>query len=416
MKQHARLSVRIACGVAFCLIAAVGAASSSRATVRTDVAAGRVVESTLEATLLADLSSANWSLLDSDMAVTQELALLRGMARSVTPKLALGIRGAPSDLLNTKVWQPTTFSNLKVLTVPPSNLVSPRNRFTFSWLPLAAEPDTASTETTRGLLAQNLPSNQGPTAPTEAQREADLARKLANPISSLISVPFQSNFNFGIGPTQNGFQYLLNVQPVVPFSLTENWNLIARMIMPVIYQNDIFPGAGDQFGLGDTTFQMFFSPKAATKGGVIWGVGPLFFVPSGAYLLSTSTWGAGVDAVALKQVPQRWMNGGILTYGMLASQTWPVSGAAPINSLFLQPFVAYTLKNSVTFNLQSQSTYNWTQSQWTVPLIASVSKIYKFGSQLTSIGVGAKYYPVSPTGQPTWGLQLTITLLFPTKQ
>jgi len=200
----------------------------------------------------------------------------------------------------------------------------------------------------------------------------------------------------------------------VPFSLSADWNLVARMIMPVIYQDEIFPGAGSQFGIGDTTFQFFFSPKAPTPSGLIWGVGPTFFVPSGAYLLSSNTWGAGVDAVALKQVPQPWMNGGILTYGILATQTWPFSGPAPINVMFLQPFVSYTLKSTVSFNLQTQATYNWTQSQWTVPVIGSVSKIFKFGGQLTSLGFGVKYYAVRPVTAPQWGVQLVVTLLFPT--
>ena len=264
-------------------------------------------------------------------------------------------------------------------------------------------------------LAQSPPDGDAAAAPTDEAREADLAKQLANPVSSLISVPFQQNIQFGIGPANAGWQDLMNIQPVVPFGISADWNLVARMIMPVTYQDEIFPGAGSQFGIGDTTFQFFFSPKAPTKNGVIWGIGPLFFVPSGSYLLSTSTWGAGVAAVALKQVPKPYMGGGIFTYGALVTQLWPVSGAAPINSLFLQPFVSYTLKNSVTFNFQTQTTYNWTQSQWMVPLILSVSKVYKFGGQLTSLAFGLKYYPVRPVTAPQWGVQLVVTLLFPKK-
>ncbi len=205
----------------------------------------------------------------------------------------------------------------------------------------------------------------------------------------------------------------MNIQPVVPFSISRDWNLIARMIMPVVYQNEIFPGAGSQFGIGDTTFQFFFSPKAPTKSGVLWGVGPSFFVPSGAYLLSTNTWGAGVSAVVLKQVPMPYIGGGVLTYGTLVSQTWPVSGPAPINILYVQPFVAYTLKNSVTFNIHAEAPYNWTENQWTVPLVAFVGKVYNFGGHPAQIALGVKYYAVRPVTAPQWGIQLWVTLLFP---
>jgi len=265
-------------------------------------------------------------------------------------------------------------------------------------------------EDTGRLRAQSPPQSE---ASNEAARQADVAKQLANPISSLIIVAFQSNFNFGIGPSPSGFQYLLNIQPVYPSSLNETWNFVTLMNIPIIYQNQISPGAGSQFGLGDTTFQFFFSPKAPTKGGIIWGVGPTVFVPTGTDpLLSGRTWGAGVDGVVLTQIPQQ---AGVWTVGILGSQTWSFAGPAAINTLFLQPSVAFTFKNTVTITLQSESTLNWNQGQWTVPIIASVSKIFKFGDQLTSIGLSAKYYPVSPVGAATWGLRFTVTLLYPGK-
>jgi hypothetical protein len=208
----------------------------------------------------------------------------------------------------------------------------------------------------------------------------------------------------------------MNIQPVVPFSISKDWNLIERMIMPVTYQNEIFPGAGSQFGIGDTIFQTFFSPKAPTSGGVIWGIGPLLYVPTNAYLLSTNTWAAGVDFVALKQVPKPWWGGGIFTYGALVTQQWPFSGTAQITTLFLQPFIAYTLKSSLTFTLQSQASYLWTQEQWTVPILGLVSKVYKFGNQPVSLQFGVKYWPVRPVTAPQWGVVLNVALLFPTKQ
>jgi len=133
---------------------------------------------------------------------------------------------------------------------------------------------------------------------TAFAQDADLAKQLSNPLAALISVPFQFNYNQGFGPA-DGDQLLLNVQPVVPISLSEDWNLISRTIVPVIYQKDIFPEAGSQFGLGDINVSLFLSPKKPTSG-VIWGVGPVFYFASATDdLLGADKWGAGPSAVAL---------------------------------------------------------------------------------------------------------------------
>ena len=195
---------------------------------------------------------------------------------------------------------------------------------------------------------------------------AELAKKLSNPVAALISVPFQNNFDFGAGPGGDGFQYKLNIQPVIPITLNEDWNLISRTILPYVYQENIF-GKTSQSGLSDTVQSLFFSPKAATAGGWIWGAGPVLLLPTVTDdLLGTEKWGAGPTAVLLKQ-----QNG--WTYGVLANHIWSFAGEdarADVNATFLQPFVSFSTKKQTTFVLNTESTYDWENSQWTVPVNA----------------------------------------------
>lgn len=132
----------------------------------------------------------------------------------------------------------------------------------------------------------------GPVAAQEAS-QSDLAKQSQNPVASLISVPIQNNINFGIGPDDET-QNVTNIQPVWPFSISDNWNLITRTIMPVISQPDFYTGGqGREFGLGDTTFSAFFSPKKSPK--LTWGVGPVLVLPTATDdTLGGDTWSAGV--------------------------------------------------------------------------------------------------------------------------
>ncbi len=260
----------------------------------------------------------------------------------------------------------------------------------------------ALTFSTTPLVAQDAATDDKAAA-------AELAKKLSNPVASLISVPFQNNFDFGAGPKGDGFQYKVNVQPVVPFSLNENWNLISRTIVPIVYQENIF-GTSSQAGLSDTVQNFFFSPKAPTSGGWIWGAGPLFLLPTATDdLLGTEKWGAGPTALLLKQ-----QNG--WTYGVLANHIWSFAGEssrADVNATFLQPFVSFTTKTFTTFGFNTESTYDWDNSQWTVPLNASVSQLVKIGKHPVQFSLGVKYYAEKPAQGPEWGLRFGVTFLFP---
>lgn len=232
----------------------------------------------------------------------------------------------------------------------------------------------------------------------------DLARQLSNPVAALISVPIQYNYDETFGA--DGNRHLINVQPVIPISISEDWNLISRTILPIVYQEDVIPGT-DQFGLGDVVQSLFFSPKEPTESGLIWGIGPAALLPTASNdSLGADTWAVGPTAVVLKQQ-------GKLTIGALANHLVDVSGDAEINATFVQPFVSVSLGKGRTLAFNTESTYDWDAEQWNVPINIIYSKVSRIGGQLVSYSGGVRGYVETPQGGPDWGVRFALTLLYP---
>jgi len=243
--------------------------------------------------------------------------------------------------------------------------------------------------------------------------EASLAKQLANPVASLISVPFQANFDARIGREASIQRSVLNIQPVVPLRLNTNWNLISRTILPVVLYSGQAGTETGQLNVGDTLQSLFVSPAQPGPAGVIWGVGPVALLPTATGQLSgIQQWGLGPTGVVLVQRGQ-W------TVGALANHLWSVANNGPgpnLNASFVQPFLSYTTRNAWSLTLNSESTYDWEADRWAVPINLVLGKVTKVGNQLLSLGAGVRYWVDGPDKGPHgWAGRLLVTLLFPTR-
>ena len=243
------------------------------------------------------------------------------------------------------------------------------------------------------------------------QTDVDLSKTLANPIGSLISVPFQHNYDHNLGLDDAGQRLTVNAQPVVPISVAPDWDVISRTILPITWQQGVVPGAGTQVGLGDTVQSLFLSPKETGDHGIIWGAGPVALLPTATEdRLGSEKLGLGPTAVALTQ-------SGPWTVGVLGNHIWSVAGASgrrDVNSSFVQPLVSYTTKGATTFSLTSEITYDWERDQAAIPINAVINQLFSLGGQRMQVGAGLRYWVDAPEGGPEgFGARLNLVFLFP---
>lgn len=246
-------------------------------------------------------------------------------------------------------------------------------------------------------------------AAAQDQAAGDLAKKAQNPIASMISVPIQSNINFDWGPEEDTFA-VTNIQPVLPFKLNDDWNIVTRTVLPIVSQPRLSPDLGRKNGTGDTLFTAFFVP--ADSGAWTWGVGPVIQLPTTSNSrLGADEWGAGASFVALK-MPGRWVVGG------LVSNVWGI-GEDPgndVNVFTFQPFVNYNFDKGWYFTFSPIISANWEASsgeKWTVPLGGGVGKIFKVGSQAMNAQLHYYYNVEKPDFVGDSSIRLQLQWLFP---
>jgi hypothetical protein len=244
-----------------------------------------------------------------------------------------------------------------------------------------------------------------------AQNTEELARAAQNPMANMISFPIQNNTNFGFGPLEKT-QNVTNIQPVIPFNLTEDWLLISRTIAPVIYQPEFAHGQGSEFGLGDINQALFIGPS--NPGSIIWGVGPIFLLPTATdNRLGTDKWGVGPAGVALTMR-------GPWVFGVLAQNIWSFAGDSDrddVNQFLLNPFVNYNLGDGLAIGSVPIITANWkadSGEKWTVPIGLQVSKIMPIGKLPINWILGAYYNIEKPDNLgPDWTLRFQVNFMFP---
>ena len=243
---------------------------------------------------------------------------------------------------------------------------------------------------------------------------AELARSAQNPLADMISVPFQNNTNFNVGPEEKT-QNVLNIQPVYPVNLSNDWNMITRTIIPVISQPPMLSGQSRKNGIGDIQFTAFFAPVQPTSSGWMWGAGAIAQLDTATDdRLGQGKWGLGPSLLALR-------SDGSFIYGALINNVFEIAGddnGNDLNQMLVQPFVNYNFPNIPGRYLTFAPiiTANWEASsgnKWTVPLGGGIGQIIKLGELPLNLQASAYYNVETPQYGADWQMRLQAQVLLP---
>ena len=235
----------------------------------------------------------------------------------------------------------------------------------------------------------------------------EISKKLANPVSDLHNLPLRYDYDKDIGPYY-GSRNTLRIQPILSFKLNDEWSVISRTVIPLITQHDVFPNS-TQTGVGDIQESLFFSTK--TKSNVVLGFGPIVSIPTYDNDFSSKRFGAGPTVLALID-PGKWTMGG------MANHVWSFAGPGTdgddgyFSKTLIQPFITYQLPKGWSIGINSESTYDWKENEWLVPLTLQVGKVTKIGNMPVSFSLAPNYYIERPDSGPRWGIRGIVTLVF----
>ena len=235
----------------------------------------------------------------------------------------------------------------------------------------------------------------------------DISKQLANPVSSLKNLPLRNDFDKDIGPYY-GSRDTLRVQPIFSIKINDDWSVISRTVIPLITQNDVIPDS-TQTGIGDIQESLFFS--TVTKSKITLGFGPILSLPTYDSDFSSKRFGAGPTGLILAQ-PGPW------TLALMANHVWSFAGPGTegdegyFSRTLVQPIVTYHLPKGWSIGVNSESTYDWKENEWLVPITLQVNKVVKFGELPISFGLAPNYYAVRPDNGPRWGIRGLVTFVF----